>query len=232
MKYMGSKRRVWKQLLPIILKDRKEDQYYVEPFCGGCNMIEHVTGKRIASDSNFYLIEMFKKLVYENWLPPQEISEEFYNKIKNNKEIYDPALVSFVGFGCSFGSKFLGCFARGRKTINYAQESYSSLLKQKYYLHGVKFFCKNYIDLDIPSKSIIYCDPPYHSVTGYKDKINHNEFWQWCRDKSREHKIFISEYSAPDDFKCLIEIPLICNVDNKNNRKLTKIEKLFTYEAT
>lgn len=35
MKYMGSKSRIAKYILPIILKDRKDGQYYVEPFCGG-----------------------------------------------------------------------------------------------------------------------------------------------------------------------------------------------------
>ena len=46
MKYMGSKARHAKELLPIILKDRKEGQWYVEPFVGGCNMIDKVTGKQ------------------------------------------------------------------------------------------------------------------------------------------------------------------------------------------
>ena len=32
MKYMGSKARFTKEILPIILKDRKPEQWYVEPF--------------------------------------------------------------------------------------------------------------------------------------------------------------------------------------------------------
>lgn len=62
MKYMGSKRRIVKEILPIILKDRKPDQYYVEPFVGGGNVIEKVTGNRIAGDNNRYLIALFKKM--------------------------------------------------------------------------------------------------------------------------------------------------------------------------
>ena len=42
MKYMGSKTRFAKHLLPIILKDRIKGQYYVEPFAGGMNMIDKV----------------------------------------------------------------------------------------------------------------------------------------------------------------------------------------------
>ena len=34
MKYMGSKNRHSKQILPIILKDRSPEQWYVEPFVG------------------------------------------------------------------------------------------------------------------------------------------------------------------------------------------------------
>ena len=44
MKYMGSKARFAKDLLQIILKDRTEEQYYVEPFVGGCNIIDKVKG--------------------------------------------------------------------------------------------------------------------------------------------------------------------------------------------
>ena len=35
MKYQGSKNKIAKHILPIILKNRTPDQYYVEPFMGG-----------------------------------------------------------------------------------------------------------------------------------------------------------------------------------------------------
>ncbi len=41
---MGSKARIAKHILPIILKDRKDGQWYVEPFVGGANLIEEKTG--------------------------------------------------------------------------------------------------------------------------------------------------------------------------------------------
>lgn len=63
MRYMGSKRKLWKYISPIILKDRKLNQFYVEPFCGGCNSLSQVNGKRIAADINIYLIEMWKSLI-------------------------------------------------------------------------------------------------------------------------------------------------------------------------
>ena len=51
MKYMGSKRRVAKEILPIILKDRQLNQWYVEPFVGGGNLIENVSGHCIGADN-------------------------------------------------------------------------------------------------------------------------------------------------------------------------------------
>ncbi|NRB83319.1 MAG: hypothetical protein HRU49_06050 [Winogradskyella sp.] len=52
MKYMGSKARFAKDLLPIILKDRKPNQVYLEPFAGGMNMTDKVDGMRIANDQH------------------------------------------------------------------------------------------------------------------------------------------------------------------------------------
>ena len=38
MKYMGSKTRIAKEILPIMLKNRTENQFWVEPFVGGGNI--------------------------------------------------------------------------------------------------------------------------------------------------------------------------------------------------
>jgi DNA adenine methylase len=41
MKYMGSKNRIAKYILPIMLKERGQ-RIWVEPFVGGANMIDKV----------------------------------------------------------------------------------------------------------------------------------------------------------------------------------------------
>ena len=74
-----------------------------------------------------------------------------------------------------------------------------------------------------------YCDPPYENTASYKavDKFNHQEFWEWCRTKSKEgHTVFISEYNAPSDFECIWEKEI-----SKTNpkQKVNKTEKLFKY---
>lgn len=42
MIYMGSKKRISKYILPIITNNLSKGRYYVEPFCGGCNIISEV----------------------------------------------------------------------------------------------------------------------------------------------------------------------------------------------
>lgn len=60
MQYLGGKTRIAKELLPIVLPivlaDRKEGQYFVEPFCGGCN----VTAK-VSEEQDFKSICVFYK---------------------------------------------------------------------------------------------------------------------------------------------------------------------------
>ena len=112
MKFMGSKNRHAKNLLPFILQKRKPGQVYVEPFVGGFNMIDKVLNPRIGGDNHFYLIELFKA-VQTGWKPPVEVSFSEYQKVKGNKDKYPPEYVGFIGFGCSYSGKWFGGYARG-----------------------------------------------------------------------------------------------------------------------
>lgn len=151
MKYLGSKSRIVNEILPLILEGRLPGQYFVEPFCGGCNVTANVTGNRIANDSNEYLIAMFEGLV-----------------------------------------------------------------------------SGDYKNLQIPDESIIYCDPPYKDTKGYTVGLDYDEFWQWCRERVYDgHKVYISEYQAPDDFIKIWEKPL----RNNMNPDKRATERLFIYEG-
>jgi len=82
MKYMGSKARFVKEILPILLKYRKENQWFVDLFCGGCSIAQEVDGKVIANDKNKYLIAMFKGL--QNDIDfPKIICKDLYSKARN-----------------------------------------------------------------------------------------------------------------------------------------------------
>ena len=96
MKYMGSKARFTKEILPIILKDRTENQWYIEPFAGGMNAICEVQGNRIANDIHYHLIQMWRELV-GGWIPKKYTREE-HKHIRENKDKYPQQEVDWVVF--------------------------------------------------------------------------------------------------------------------------------------
>ncbi len=232
MKYMGSKNRIAKEILPYMLEGRKDGQWWVEPFVGGCNMIDKVDGNRIGSDSNEYLIETMIAL-RDGWNQPKELTERQYSDIKSNKDNYEKCLVGFVGFACSYAAKWFGGYCRGfsndGKPRDYIMEAWRNVEKQKPKLKGIILKHSKFDELDIPEGSIIYCDPPYQKTTKYKDNFNHSKFWQWCRDKHREgHKVFVSEYSAPQDFDCIWKKEITSSLTKDTGGK-TGVEKLFIF---
>lgn len=232
MKYMGSKRKIAKYILPIILQDRLPNQYYVEPFVGGANVIDKVTGNRIGGELNKYIAALLIK-ISEGWLPPQEVSEQIWFDVKNNKDKYDAHFVGYCGVCLSFGSVWFCAYARDAKGgRNYAAESYRNLSKQSAGLKGIKFINSCYKELNIPPNSIIYCDPPYEGTDKYRgfEQIDHDEFWDWVRQKVFEkHKVYISEFKAPDDF---IEVWRMTINTQMSEKALGKdvIEKLFIHQ--
>lgn len=236
MRYMGGKTRIAKEILPLILADRKEGQYFVEPFCGGCNVTDKVSGNRIANDSNEYLIATFKGLMSGEKYPEQ-IDRELYNDVRDcfraGSDKYDLGFMGWVGFMASYRGKFFGGYSGAymRSNGKYEDriaESVRSVMRQVPKLQGVEFRTGDYKNLQIPDESIIYCDPPYMGTTGYADGLNHDEFWQWCRERVYEgHKVYISEYQAPDDFIKIWEKPMQ-NCLSLNNEAA---ERLFIYEG-
>jgi len=228
MKYMGSKQRIAKEILTIMLKDRKENQYWVEPFVGGANVLDKVDGLRIGADIHKYLIAFLDK-VSKGWLPSETFTENDYILIRNNKESFDPAIVGYVGFALSYGGKWFGGWRRdsiGKR--DYVQEAYKNLLKQAEKLKDVCFVCSSYEKLNIPENSVIYCDPPYKNTTEYSNTFDHDLFWKWCNDKVLEgHKVFVSEYEAPEDWQCVWQKEITSSLTKDTGSK-KGVEKLFT----
>ena len=230
MKYMGSKNRLAKEILPIILKDRKEGQWYIEPFCGGCNVIDKVDGNRIANDSHYFLIEMFKAL-QNGWIPPKEVNEIEYKHIQNHKDFYNPYLVGYVGFNLSYAGKWFGGYARSKRR-NHSTEAYNSIIKQSQKIKDIIFYNLDYENISIPENSIIYCDPPYENTTKYKNKFNSKEFWDWVRTQCNiGHTVFVSEYNSPDDFECVWSKEINNQISKTNSTYKKSVEKLFKHKG-
>ena len=228
---MGSKNRLAKELIPIITADLEEGMWYVEPFVGGCNMIDKVQHPlRLGADSNEYLIALLK-YVQAGGVLPEHIDKDEYLRVKANPDGYDKWYTGFCGFIASrngvFFSTYAGICNTKQGERNYLREKRSNLLKQD--LSGIKLECCSYDELEIPDNSVIYCDPPYQATTGYKDSFDSAKFWEWVREKSKAgNKVYVSEYTAPDDFKCIWEKELSSSLSNTSKKSS---EKLFIYEC-
>lgn len=230
MRWLGSKSKIAKDILEIMLKDRDKNQYYVEPFCGGLGSLKFTSGpKRIASDVNPYIIAFYKAL-QNGWLPPKDVSERRYYEIRLNKESFPPHLVGFIGLN-GFGGVFLGTYPRGGK-YNYFNQHYNSIINLLPSLKGVEFHNCNFWKLPIPPKSIIYCDPPYKDTSGYKEQgidFPHDLFWQWAREMfNKGHKIYVSELKAPAGWVTVYEKRLTVTINDKAKSKVLT-DKLFKW---
>ena len=212
---------------------------YIEPFVGGANMIDKIQcNKKIGSDLHKQLIELLKYARDYSELIPEVILEDTYKEVKDNKNKYEDWYVGLVGFTAGFGAKYFGGYARNSKNDTTGDKSATAirtLKKQAPNLKGIEFYNCSFLDLpkDKINNCVIYCDPPYRNTTKYKtEEFPYEEFYQWCRDMSKNNTVLISEYNMPDDFTCIWEKETKClisankkNNDNKNKR----IEKLYIY---
>lgn len=217
-----------------MLRERKPDQWWVEPFVGGANMIDKVVGNRMGADINSYLIDALVAIrdhVADLPKNNKEFTEEDYKQLRKSD---DYKYKGYAGFAFSYGGKWLGGWSRTDKTSvkqrDYVAESYRNAINQSPLLQGVRFVNESYLDLQIPDNSFIYCDPPYEATTKYTDEFNHTDFWQWCREKVKEgHSVFVSEYNAPEDFECAWQKEVVSSLTKDTGSKKA-VEKLFRYK--
>lgn len=141
MVYMGSKRRIARHILPTILADREPGQHYVEPFCGGCNLIDKVTGPRIANDAHPYLVALLRELQVQVPFAPPAIGEAAYKQMRKHKDLFPDWLVGYAGFPLSFGAKWFGGYSKDSKGSDYEARAIRNLNKQAPLLAGIEFHC-------------------------------------------------------------------------------------------
>ncbi len=243
MRYCGSKRKFMKYLLPIITKDMDRYDTFCDMFGGGMNVVCEIPCQRkLAVDSNQYVIALWKEL-QKNGMKniPMEVSEEMYNDVKrsyiNNDCKYPLYIKGYVGTCCSFGGSWFNGYARynPNKGEDHIKEAYNGLKLQVETFKNLDevIFCHSSYDefIDFDKEDIVYCDPPYASTKKYKDDFDNNKFWEWARKVSKKAKhVYISEYDAPDDFKCIWQMKKKDGLGRKKGKKQnTKIEKLFVY---
>lgn len=234
MQYLGGKSRLSKPISEIINKYSRE-RVFVSLFCGSCAIEAKVESKsKKLNDSHEYLIAMFRA-IRDGWRIPEAVSKEEYERVKNNKD-ENKALTGFVGFACSFGGKWFGGYAHLKNYTekNYASYSRNSLLRKMKSLQNSIFTCLDYREVDIPSNSVVYCDPPYEGTTKYSNSkdFDHKLFWDYMRKISENNLVFVSEYNAPDDFICIWEKPQTTKMDaRKKENVFISMDRLFVHKS-
>lgn len=241
MKYMGSKSKVARYIVPIIQKhiDDSKPWAYIEPFCGGCNIIDKVYAqKRFAHDKQEHLIELFKNLDRLGELP-EFITKKHYSEVRNcfyeESGVFEKWYVGAIGYLASYNGRFFdGGYAGVVETAygvrNYYAEALKNIKHQAKYLKEVEFVCSDYKLIDT-QKAVIYCDPPYKGTKEYRvsNGFDYEKFWQWVRRMSAENVVLVSSNEAPEDFKCIWEKPVSRTIASKNT--VQAVEKLFILEG-
>jgi len=226
MRYFGGKGTIAEPICEMINQWMKPGQGFLEPFVGSAWIVRNVAAKhRFASDTNPYLIAMYQAL-QKGWVPPTHFSEDEYKALKEEPDT-DPALAGFIGHFCSFGGMWFQGIAKDAKKHNYIKMAAKTVLKMAQDIWGVDFRCKSYDEWK-PKNAFIYCDPPY-ADTGqayFSTQFDSEKFWDTMRKWSENNIVIISEYKAPDDFKCIAEY----RVRMKLNTEM-RTEKVYSKHA-
>lgn len=231
MKYMGSKNRIAKHLLPIMLAECEKHniEKWVEPFVGGANMIDKVPDsfERIGYDLNNHVIHALIDIRDNVDVLPDSVSESDYRALFGLK----PAPInSWIRFMLSFGGKLDNGYARekGSDETTFCGYGKRNALKQSPKIQNVQFICDSYENLSFEN-TLIYCDPPYAGTSGYKTgAFDHDKFFDWCREQAKNNIVFVSEYNAPDDFECVWQGEIKTNfASQRKTATHNAIEKLF-----
>lgn len=200
MQYLGGKVKKARRLIEAMgANDRPADQWFVEPFCGAGGITARVTGKRIANDADADIVNLLSAVAARgaSWLPDQVSEEEYLDHATDAGARLPPELVGLYCFGSTFGAKKWGGFGRS-KNGNLAAVTKRSLTRDAPLLSGVEFRVGDYREVDIPPRSMIYCDPPYSGATGYGSRFDSLAFWDWAFSmRTAGHRVFVSEYRAP-----------------------------------
>lgn len=199
MHYQGGKKRLGGRIAEAILEYCPVDPStvtYMEPFVGMasvmCALSDDILDRR-GFDVNESVI-MLLKAVRDGWDPPDRITEEEYY-VHRNVLTEPSALRAFVGYGCSWGGKWFGGYARSKDNRNFAAQAKRSLMRMKPYLQGATFEVKDFRDHN-PEGALIYCDPPYKGVTKHfgSRAFEYDEYLEVVTRWAETNHVVLSEY--------------------------------------
>lgn len=243
--YHGGKQRIGKKLAEVI-HDKSldiEDKFdftikgYCEPFCGMLGVYQHIPQlfiehkpklKYVAGDINKSVILMWKE-AKGRWKPPIKVLKKEYDKLRYDGK--SSALKGYIGHQYSFGGQYLHGYFKAKNSYPKTVQKVKDIAVS---LRHVKFQDCNYNKFSNLKNYIIYCDPPYSSFSIYYNDQNKRvefdpeEFWDWCREMSKNNIVIISEYKAPIDFKKIFTSKNSSVIKGKQS---SKTDNLFIHKS-
>lgn len=223
-----------KKINLIINSYRKNNELYVEPFCGSCAVGRKQNNSRIFNDIDNDLTNFLYNLVNTDYLPPKYLTKEYYYELKElykNKNSNDNSIKSDIGYASffgSFGGKKWGGYANDKHGRIYSHEQYIDSVRLKEELKDAIITNKKYTELNIKN-AIIYCDPPYINTQKYQNDFDHDEFWEIAKQWSKDNIVLVSERTCPNDYKVLHNFSIRNQLSCKGNRTI-KNEYLYLVE--
>lgn len=231
-----------KYIVPILQDyiDKNNITTFIDCFCGGANIVDKIKcNKKIASDYNDDLIALLKYVQADNDLSiaPNECTFEHYADVRKNRtsDKYSQEYIALIGYCASYGGRYFdggyGRDSKGGRSIY--TERLKNLMDQAPKLKDISFSCvdyREYLNQDIRN-ALFYLDPPYKNTKQYsKQKINYDEFYDFCRKMSENNIVVISEYDMPNDFICIWqkERTVLQKSDRTNGERA--VEKLFIHK--
>ena len=231
MKYIGSKSRYADELVGVMFSEC-EPKRYIEPFVGGCNVMDKVDHpERMGVDINPYLIAMWKCL-QDGVFFPKKIRRELWKSERDfwyrtredaddrrSKSTRELGFCGWVGFMASFNGRFYDGGYSGHYTLeakllkprDRISGNIKETLEQVEKLRGVNFVAGDYSLVRPMEGDLIYCDPPKpgEKRRAYDFGFDFDRFWKTMLEWSamKDVTVYISAIEAPEEFEIVWERP-------------------------
>lgn len=212
MKYYGGKNKIGNELSDAMIAYLKkiDCKYttFIEPFCGSLGLTKYMVLKCphlnfFASDSNKSLIMLYQYIKKNNNVPRMNISQKEYYELKSDE--HPSVKQAIAGIIYSYCGGWFNGYCVNNGSRNYVVEGFNTLEKLIPVIKKIQFCSLSYEQFSDVKGSIIYCDPPYkNSIKRYhNNNFDSIQFWDFIRHISKYNIVFVSETSAPKDFKCI-----------------------------
>jgi site-specific DNA-adenine methylase len=232
-RYFGGKSKIAREMVEFILNyvDPSKYDIIIDCFCGTSSVaieFNKQCHKTVYASDKLKCMITTLQAVQNGYVPPSKITKEEFDRVRFED---DNPLKSFVHVLCNRSGRL------EERNFHEAMEREllkmpAKTIKRAVDLQGIRFYECDYKNWTDVKGCLIYCDIPYvHCKStwpkNYKG-FEHEHFWQWAREMSRQNIVVVSEYSAPSDFTEIWSKTFM-----SYNYKTTRLvnEKLFVYRT-